>query len=126
MAGNTPGRADACVTMPGPPDQEATMPEPYTHTQLDDVEDSAPKFGIEGYQARFPTKEVGAEQTGFSHFRYEPGVRQAFGHRHDEAEELYLVLSGSGRVKLDDDVLALAPRDVVRVSPAVTRCFEAG
>jgi mannose-6-phosphate isomerase-like protein (cupin superfamily) len=49
-----------------------------------------------------------------------------FGHRHDQAEEVYVVLSGSGRVKLDDDIEEIAAMDAIRVAPAVTRAFEAG
>ena len=55
-----------------------------------------------------------------------PGQREPFAHRHRTAEEIYVVLAGSGRVKLDDDLVDLAPLDAVRVSPGVTRSFEAG
>lgn len=54
-----------------------------------------------------------------------PGQREAFAHRHRTAEEIYVVLSGSGAVKLDDDLVDLAPLDSVRVSP-VARAFQAG
>ncbi len=53
-------------------------------------------------------------------------MRQAFGHRHREQEETYVVVGGSGRVKLEDDVVELAPWDAVRVAPQTMRCFEAG
>lgn len=53
-------------------------------------------------------------------------MRQAFAHRHDEAEEVYVVLSGSGRCKLDDETLELVALDAIRVAPWVTRCFESG
>lgn len=102
------------------------MPAGYTHKQLTDVEDSAPKFGLQGVQARFATADLGAADTGFSHFRLDAGTRQPFGHKHDRAEEVYVVLGGSGRVKLDDDIVDLDERDAVRVAPGVTRCFEAG
>ncbi|HKG37266.1 MAG TPA: cupin domain-containing protein [Solirubrobacterales bacterium] len=102
------------------------MPDPYTHKNLTEVEDSAPKFGFEDHQeARFARSDFDAEQTGFSYHRVKPGKRQGFGHRHDEAEEVYVVIRGSGRVKLDDDILELAELDAVRVSPGVTRQFEA-
>jgi mannose-6-phosphate isomerase-like protein (cupin superfamily) len=55
-----------------------------------------------------------------------PGKRHAFAHRHQEAEEVYVVLSGSGRVKLDDEIVEVGPMDAIRVAPAVTRAFEAG
>ena len=53
-------------------------------------------------------------------------MRQAFAHRHDEAEEVYVVLSGSGRVRLDDEILDLVQLDAIRIAPWVTRCFESG
>ena len=99
----------------------------YTHKKLTEVEDSAPKFGFEELQeARFATKDLGAEETGIAHLRVKPGKRQAFAHKHDEAEEIYIVVAGSGRVKLDDDIIELTVLDAIRVSPAVTRQFEAG
>jgi quinol monooxygenase YgiN/mannose-6-phosphate isomerase-like protein (cupin superfamily) len=77
-------------------------------------------------QARFPTLELGAERTGVSVQALQPGARQAFGHRHQRAEEVYLVLGGSGRAALDDEVVELAERDLLRVGPEVSRAFEAG
>jgi quinol monooxygenase YgiN/mannose-6-phosphate isomerase-like protein (cupin superfamily) len=101
--------------------------EGYTKANLDDVEDAAAGFGFgEIGEARFPTDQIGATQTGFSHHLLRPGRRQAFGHRHERAEEVYVVLSGSGRVRIDDDVVALRPRDVLRVGPRHVRAFEAG
>ena len=103
------------------------MAGPYTHRNLDDVDDSARKFGLEELQeARFANEALEAEQTGFAFHRVKPGKRQGFGHKHDEAEEVYVVVSGSGRVKLDDEIVELAELDAIRVSPEVVRCFEAG
>jgi mannose-6-phosphate isomerase-like protein (cupin superfamily) len=99
----------------------------YTHKNLTEVEDSAPKFGFgEHQEARFARTDYDAEQTGFSYHRVKPGKRQGFGHRHDHAEEVYVVIRGSGRVKLDDDIVELVELDAVRVAPGVTRQFEAG
>ena len=92
-----------------------------------DVEDSAEKFGYgETHETRFGAGAFEAEQTGFSLHRFKPGKRAPFGHRHDAAEEIYFVVSGSGRVKLDDDILELRPCEAVRVAPGVMRQFEAG
>lgn len=103
------------------------MPAPYTHTNLSDVDDSAPSFGYGDVQeARFAMNALDAEHTGVSFHRVKPGKRQGFAHRHENAEEVYVVLSGSGRVKLDDDIVELAPRDAVRVAPGVIRAFEGG
>lgn len=99
----------------------------YAKTNLRDVEDSAAKHGVGATQeARFPRSELGAEQVGMNYLIVKPGQREAFAHRHREAEELYVVLSGAGRVKLDDEVLDLAPLDTVRVAPGTTRQIEGG
>jgi len=98
----------------------------YAKTNLRDVEDSAAQRGLsEMQEARFPRADLGAEQTGMNYLIVKPGKREAFAHRHRTAEEIYLVLGGSGRVKLDDELVELAPLDVVRVSPGVARGFEA-
>ena len=99
----------------------------YTLKRLSEVEDSAPKFGFaECQESRFAKDDLEAEHTGVSFHRVKPGKRQAFAHRHDQAEEVYVVLAGSGRVKLDDDIVDLRPLDALRVAPRVTRQFEAG
>ena len=103
------------------------MAAPYAVKRLTEVQDAAPKFGFEELQeARFATDDLGAEHTGVSHHRLKPGKRQAFAHRHDQAEEVYVVLGGSGRVKLDEDIVELAELDAIRVAPGVIRKFEAG
>jgi mannose-6-phosphate isomerase-like protein (cupin superfamily) len=99
----------------------------YTIRNLNDTEDQAPKYGFgEIGEAHFPREELGAETTGFAYHVLKPGKRQGFGHRHDKAEEVYVVVSGSGRVRLDDDVVELSPLDALRVAPQVARQFEAG
>jgi mannose-6-phosphate isomerase-like protein (cupin superfamily) len=99
----------------------------YTHKNIAQVDDAAPAFGLaENQEARFASAAYDAEDTGFSFHRVKPGRRQGFGHRHDAAEEVYFVVSGGGRMKLDDDILELVEHDVIRVSPGVTRAFEAG
>lgn len=103
------------------------MADAYTKMKLTEVEDSAPKFGFEEMQeARFATNDLDAEETGVSHLRVKPGKRQGFAHKHDEAEEVYVVVAGSGRVKLDDEIVDLEELDAVRVAPGVTRQFEGG
>jgi mannose-6-phosphate isomerase-like protein (cupin superfamily) len=99
----------------------------FTLKRLTDVEDSAPKFGFgEIGEARFATAAFDAEDTGFSHHLLRAGRRQPFGHRHEDAEEVYVVLAGAGRVKLDDDVVEISRLDAIRGAPGVTRAFEAG
>lgn len=93
---------------------------------LRDVEDMAPRFGFgETQEARFPRTQLGAVDTGLAYHVIRPG-RRGSAHRHEEAEEIYVVLNGSGRVKLDDEVVAIGPLDAIRVSPEVARAFEAG
>lgn len=99
----------------------------YTHRNLESVEDMAAKHGFsEIGEVRFATGDLEAEQTGFSHHRLKPNARQGFGHKHDEAEEVYVVIAGSGRVKVDDEVVELTKLDAIRVSPGATRAFEGG
>jgi mannose-6-phosphate isomerase-like protein (cupin superfamily) len=103
------------------------MPEKYTLKKLTEVEDSAVKGGFENHQeARFATGDLDAEQTGVSLMHVKPNQRQAFAHKHDDAEEVYVVISGSGRIKLDDDIVELAPLDAIRIAPEVMRQFEGG
>jgi mannose-6-phosphate isomerase-like protein (cupin superfamily) len=103
------------------------MPAPYTLRNLADVEDAAPAMGMpDGHEMRFAQAALDAERTGLTHHRLAPGCRQGVGHRHDRAEEVYVVLAGAGRVKLDDEVVAIGPGDAVRVAPPVMRSFEAG
>jgi mannose-6-phosphate isomerase-like protein (cupin superfamily) len=99
----------------------------YAKKNLRDVEDSAVRHGLsEMQEARFPAGDLGADQTGLNFLVVKPGRREAFAHRHRTAEEIYVVLAGSGRVKLDDELVELAPLDAVRVGPGITRAFEAG
>jgi mannose-6-phosphate isomerase-like protein (cupin superfamily) len=110
-----------------PSDEVYEVGSSYTVKSLSDVEDSAPRFGFaEVQEARFATADLGAVHTGVSHLRLRPGRRQPFGHRHEQAEEVYVVLAGSGRVKLDDDTVEVGRLDAIRVAPEVTRAFEAG
>jgi mannose-6-phosphate isomerase-like protein (cupin superfamily) len=99
----------------------------YTHLNLKDVEDQAPKFGLspdmEFRMARVPLE---MENAGVSYLRVAPNFRIPFGHTHKNQEEVYLVVSGSGRIKLGDDVRDLEQWDAVRVHKDTMRGFEAG
>jgi uncharacterized cupin superfamily protein len=99
----------------------------YTIKNLREVEDMAPRFGLDEVQeARFARGDLGAETIGVSFLRVKPGCRQAFAHRHEQAEEVYVVLSGRGQIKLDDDVHEVEAMDAIRVAPTTARAFEAG
>jgi uncharacterized cupin superfamily protein len=99
----------------------------YTIKNLREVEDMAAAQGFgEVQEARFAHGDLNAEQIGISLQKVKPGKRHAFAHRHQDAEEIYVVVSGSGRVKLDDEVKEVRELDAIRVAPSVTRAFEAG
>jgi mannose-6-phosphate isomerase-like protein (cupin superfamily) len=100
----------------------------YTKVNLkDDVEDQAPHFGLEGkIEARMARVPLELEQQGVSYQRIAPNFRLPFGHRHKTQEEVYIVLSGSLRAKLGDEVVELGPFDAVRVPKNTMRGFEAG
>jgi len=100
----------------------------YTKLNLrQDVEDMAPRFGYEEHvEARFARRALELEKSGVSYFKIAPGFRMPFGHRHGEQEEVYLVLSGSARMKVEDDIVELSALDAVRVPGAVARGMEAG
>ncbi len=98
----------------------------YTIKNLTAIEDIAPRFGFDAVQeARFPREELGAETIGLAYHVVKPNQRGA-AHRHEQAEEIYLVLAGSGHVKLDDEIHELKPMDALRVAPHVARAFAAG
>ena len=99
----------------------------HTIVNLKDVEDMAPRFGFApDFEARFPSNELGLEKSALSYQRLAPGCRVPFGHRHKQQEEVYVILSGSGRVKLDDEVVDVREWDLVRVPSETMRAFEAG
>ena len=100
------------------------MPD-YTIKNLKELDDvAADRPG--DVEARFGRNHLDSEHLGVSFFRYGPGFRSPIGHRHREQEEAYVVVSGSGRIRLDDEVVELGQWDVVRVAPAVVRAFEGG
>jgi mannose-6-phosphate isomerase-like protein (cupin superfamily) len=97
----------------------------YTVKNLkQDVEDVA--ANTPEVEARFARKHLDSRDLGVSYFRYGPNFRSKMGHSHREQEEVYVVTSGSGRVKLDDEIVELREWDVLRVAPEVIRAFEGG
>jgi mannose-6-phosphate isomerase-like protein (cupin superfamily) len=97
----------------------------YTIKNLKDIDDVA-AGRAEDVEARMSRRAIESEQLGVSYFRYGPGVRSQSGHKHEVQEEAYVVIAGSGRIKLDDEIADLKRWDVVRVAPQVTRALEAG
>ncbi len=103
------------------------MSSAHTLLNLADVEDAAPANGFgDRWEARVARADLHAEQTGVTHFRLRAGKRSPFIQRHTGAEEIYVILAGHGKVKLDDDVFDVAALDAIRVAPDVARAFEAG
>jgi mannose-6-phosphate isomerase-like protein (cupin superfamily) len=102
------------------------MPD-YTIISIDEVEDAAPGYGFEDtMEAQFATKQLGGSIVGVARERIKPGQRVPFGHNHREQEEVYVVVRGGGRVKIEDDVHDVKQWDLIRVGPGTTRNFEAG
>jgi mannose-6-phosphate isomerase-like protein (cupin superfamily) len=99
----------------------------YTHLNLKEVEDQAPKFGISpNLEFRMARVGLGLEHSGVSYLRFAPGFRLPFGHKHKNQEEVYVLVSGQARMKLADDVKDLKQWDAVRVPKETMRSIEAG
>jgi quinol monooxygenase YgiN/mannose-6-phosphate isomerase-like protein (cupin superfamily) len=77
-------------------------------------------------EARYIREHLDAVQTGLTHYRLRSGRRQGWAHRHGVAEEIYVALSGSGRIKVDEELFELRSLDAIRVAPASARELEAG
>ncbi len=99
----------------------------YTVKNLKEIEDAAPKFDLSpDLEARFAHDDLGGEMTALSYQRLAPGFRLPFGHKHEYQEEIYVLVRGSARMKLDDDVVELRQWDAVRIASATMRGLEAG
>jgi uncharacterized cupin superfamily protein len=99
----------------------------YTKTNLRQVENAAPRFQMpEELEARFARRVLGGETLGVSLMTLAPGFRVPFGHRHTAQEEVYVVVRGSARVKVDDEIVELAEWDAIRFGTGAMRQVEAG
>ncbi|MBA3347639.1 MAG: cupin domain-containing protein [Actinobacteria bacterium] len=100
----------------------------YTKKNLrDDVENAAPKFGMPPeLEARFGRRAIGGETLGLSLMKLEPNFRIPFGHKHAQQEEVYVVLRGSARIKVDEEIVELGELDAIRVDTDTMRAVEAG
>ena len=97
----------------------------YSKVNLLELENSA-QAKAAGVDARFARSHIDSEHLGVSRFRYPPNFQPTDGHSHREQEEVYVVLRGSGRIKIDDEIVELGEGDLVRVPPGAWRCTEAG
>jgi uncharacterized cupin superfamily protein len=100
----------------------------YTLINLkDDVEDQAPNFGLSpNLETRMARVPLGLENSGVSYIRIAPGFRIPFGHKHKQQEEIYVLVNGSARIKIEDEVRDLKQWDAVRLHRDTVRGFEAG
>ena len=99
----------------------------YTRVNLkSDVKDMAPQFGMDGIESRFARTNLELENSGVCYFRLDPGYRAPFGHTHSEQEEIYVILSGSARVAVGDEVVELGELDAIRIAPETMHGMEAG
>ena len=101
---------------------------PFTHRNIrEDLDDLGSNFdGDPDLEFRAATKPLELEQSGLSYQRVPPGYRFPYGHTHHRQEEVYVVVRGGGRMKLDDEIVELTEWDAVRVPPGVWRGYEAG
>jgi hypothetical protein len=99
----------------------------YTALQLNEVEDQAPNIGLPPeLQLRMGRVPLNCQNCGLSYMRVAPGWRTPVGHNHRQQEEIYVLVSGSARMKLDDDVIEMKPWTAVRVAPETMRALEGG
>ena len=101
---------------------------PFTLTNIkQDVEDMGSVFdGAPDLEFRAATTALGLERSGLTYQRVPPGYRFPYGHTHETQEEVYVVVRGGGRMKLDNEIVELRQWDAVRVPPGVWRGYEAG
>ena len=93
----------------------------------EDLEDIGSRFdGDPDLEFRAATAALELEQSGLSYQRIPPGYRFPYGHTHETQEEVYVVVRGSGRMKLDDEIIELEEWDAARVPPDTWRGYEAG
>ena len=98
----------------------------YTKLNLKEVENQSPKFGLNQMEFRSARVPLEMENAGVSYLRVDPNYRVPFGHHHNVQEEVYVLISGSARLKLDEEVIELKPLDAVRIHKDTMRNFEGG
>jgi mannose-6-phosphate isomerase-like protein (cupin superfamily) len=100
----------------------------FTHRNLRaDLKDLGSNFdGDPDLEFRAATAALELEHSGLTYQRVPPGYRFPYGHTHKTQEEVYVVVGGGGRMKVDDEIVELALWDAVRVPPGAWRGYEAG
>jgi hypothetical protein len=100
----------------------------YTVKNLKEIENQGVNFGLDesDIEVRMAKDPLECTGCGVSYMKLGPGYRPPFGHAHKTQEEIYILVNGSARMKLEDEVIDMKPFTAVRVSPATTRGYEAG
>src|SRR6186997_553754 len=124
--GHLRGALEAAYPQPG--SNRVGLEVPFTLRNIkEDLEDIGSRFdGAPDLEFRLATDALELEQSGLSLQRVPPGYRFPYGHTHEKQEEVYVVVGGSGRMKLDDEIVELKQWDAVRVSAGTWRGYEAG
>lgn len=92
-----------------------------------DLDDIGSAFqGHPDLEFRAATKPLQLEQCAVSYQQLPAGYRFPYGHAHVTQEEVYVVVRGGGRMKIDDEVVEIGVWDAVRVPPGTWRGYEAG
>ncbi len=98
----------------------------YTRVNLKEVEDQAPKFGMSDLEFRTARDPLELSNSAVSYMRLDPNYRLPFGHTHNVQEELYVLVDGSARLKLDEEIVELKPFDAIRIPKDTMRNLEGG
>ena len=99
----------------------------YTKLNLKaEVPDMAEGRMPPGIEAHFAKEALDCEKSGVSYFKLEPDFHPPFGHKHAEQEEVYVVISGSARIKVEDEEIELNALDAIRLAPEATRALKGG
>jgi mannose-6-phosphate isomerase-like protein (cupin superfamily) len=100
----------------------------YTALNLEEVENQGERFGVNPaeLQLRMAKDPLNCAHAGISYMRLGPGYRPPWGHRHKTQEEIYVLVNGSARMKIEDEVIDLEPMSAVRIAPETMRGYEAG
>lgn len=98
----------------------------YTRINIKDLENMAAKYGRKGYEARFAGKPLELKESGMGYQKLDPNHRMGFGHKHEVQEEVFVVISGNGKFKLDDEVIDVKAWDAIRIPKDTMRCYVAG
>jgi mannose-6-phosphate isomerase-like protein (cupin superfamily) len=97
----------------------------YTIINLKEIDNSAGEYAPD-LEAYFGRKHLDSEHLGVSYFRYGPNFRTGIGHSHREQEEVYVVVNGSARIKVEDEIVEVGRWDAIRFDKDTMRAVEAG